>query len=453
MASITGKEFTFPEFFKACGIDNSDITLLSSRNTLVFDKEGDLWIELAASESQKPCENEEKKPLAAGDNDKDSTDFKRLYRFKVCSRAMRGASAYWNAVLFRPWLEGKPSDGSEWVVALEDDQPLPIAVLLAIIHGRPEQIPELNVGAHGAVAAVSGILSTADKYDLVRVLQPFVHNFVPHLDLDDKLDHLEHNEPSEYDYLEVLHTFNIAWHLGTVDCVERMLKDLSARISKKQLDALLGHAQDSPKIGSPLDIWKLLDGFKTYQETAIQTFLDFFHRSVECLANDETERGCMMPMLKGPRAAAVMSGDAPFLKDEAAMDRLLQRSKLQKRQCNALVLGQILGCVYHHGSKTIPKQAKDVETGLEELANYIADAFSLDTYHERQVFLPGHKDCTGTPLKEFARFESMQHPQDCYKPALEPGQLEWLRIRGEVLNTLCYVKKHGFKNRRHVYRA
>lgn len=269
MASITSKEFTFPEFFKACGIDNSDTTLLSSRNTLVFDKEGNLWIELAASESQKPCENEEKKPLAAGDNDNDSTDFKRLYRFKVCSRAMRRASAYWNAVLFGPWLEGKPSDGSEWVVALEDNQPLPIAVLLAIIHGRPEQIPELNVGAHGALAAVSGIFSTADKYDLVHLLQPFVHNFVPHLHLNDKLDHLEYNKPGEYDYLEVLLRLNIAWHLGTVDGMEWILKDLSAKISKKQLDALLDHAQDSPKIGLPLDIWKLLDDFRTYQETAI----------------------------------------------------------------------------------------------------------------------------------------------------------------------------------------
>lgn len=149
-----------------------------------------------------------------------------------------------------------------------------------------------------------------------------------------------------------------------------------------------------------------------------------------------------------------MSGDVPFLKDEAAMDRLLQHSKLQKHQCNALVLGQILDCVYHHGSKAIPKQAKDVETGLEELTNDIAYAFSLDTYHERQiVFLLGHKDCTGTLRKEFARFESEQHPQNCYKPALEPGQLEWLRIRGEVLNTLFHVKKHGFKNMRHLYRS
>jgi beta-xylosidase len=102
MAPTADKEFTVPEFFKAYGINSIGNTLLSSRNTVVLDKDGDLLIELNASDSQKSCGNEENRPPVADNSDSESTNLKRLYRFKVRSRTMRRASAVWNAMLFGP---------------------------------------------------------------------------------------------------------------------------------------------------------------------------------------------------------------------------------------------------------------------------------------------------------------------------------------------------------------
>jgi hypothetical protein len=298
-------------------------------------------------------------------------------------------------------LEGKRADSEEWVVAVEGDQPFPLAVVLAIIHGYPEQIPTLNADAHGARATVSSILSTADKYDVMRLLQPFVKKFLPYAEPQKKLDKLnEYDVLDEYDSLGVLYTLNIAWHLGAVDHMKQILRHLGVMMSRKQLNTLLGHAQDCPRLGIPLDICELLDGVRTYQEQAIQSYLDFFHGSVERRANGETEWSCKKPILEGPGAATVMNGAVSFLKDETAMDKLLQLYKLQQQQCNALLLGQIVDRVHHYGSKAFPKQAKKVETCLGTLIKDICRAFSLDGC-SKLIFLPGHEECTRTPCREF----------------------------------------------------
>ena len=55
------------------------------------------------------------------------------WSFRVCSAALRRASAVWKSMLFGPWVEAKPAEG-DWTVNLPEDNPESFNVLLAIFH-------------------------------------------------------------------------------------------------------------------------------------------------------------------------------------------------------------------------------------------------------------------------------------------------------------------------------
>lgn len=87
--------------------------------------------------------------------------------FKVCSAAMRRASPVWKKMLFGPWAESKPIDG-EWIVELPEDASWPTFILLMIIHGIFDQVPNVLT-----LQNLRAVLIVADKYDLVHVIRPW----------------------------------------------------------------------------------------------------------------------------------------------------------------------------------------------------------------------------------------------------------------------------------------
>jgi hypothetical protein len=92
--------------------------------------------------------------------------------FKVCSAAMRRASPVWKTMLFGPWKEAKPLQGS-WIVDLPEDKPWPMGIILAIIHGTFLEIPKSV-----SLSQLNDILIHTEKYDLIHIIGPWAGTWV-----------------------------------------------------------------------------------------------------------------------------------------------------------------------------------------------------------------------------------------------------------------------------------
>lgn len=86
--------------------------------------------------------------------------------YLVCSSAMRRASPVWKKMLFGGFRESKPAEG-DWVVALPDDDPDTLRILLDVIHanfaGSYLQLDVVGIYNH---------VILMDKYDMLRFMQP-----------------------------------------------------------------------------------------------------------------------------------------------------------------------------------------------------------------------------------------------------------------------------------------
>ncbi|KAI1388138.1 uncharacterized protein F4822DRAFT_303427 [Hypoxylon trugodes] len=88
--------------------------------------------------------------------------------FVVCSKALARASPVWKTLLYGGFAESIQPDrstGKEWIVNLPDDDAAAVQIILNILHYRFDEIP---ISAHT-------ILS--DKYDLTRLLRPWVRGW------------------------------------------------------------------------------------------------------------------------------------------------------------------------------------------------------------------------------------------------------------------------------------
>ncbi|KAK3290166.1 uncharacterized protein B0H64DRAFT_64298 [Chaetomium fimeti] len=184
-------------------------------------------------------------------------------------------------MLSGPWVERKPANGEESVVALPDEQPMAIAVLLAIVHERLDLVPTWSGKHvhHASFEAISSILSAADKYGLIPLFWPFVHEWVPHTKPS-------HYTCSEDDPLGPLYRLNIAWQLGQKEVVTETIWRFIFELPGDRLEALLAAAEDGPRIGMSLslrDVFRTITGFR---QDVTQSALDFFHEFMDGLSND-----------------------------------------------------------------------------------------------------------------------------------------------------------------------
>ncbi|KAK4239774.1 hypothetical protein C8A03DRAFT_13842 [Achaetomium macrosporum] len=90
--------------------------------------------------------------------------------FKVCSATLRRVSPVFKAMLFGTWIESKPPrhSGRQWMVSLPEDDPSAMRVILHIVHGHFDKVP-----ASSTSYALSDLVVTADKYDMLRCLRPW----------------------------------------------------------------------------------------------------------------------------------------------------------------------------------------------------------------------------------------------------------------------------------------
>jgi len=102
-------------------------------------------------------------------------------KFLVCSRALSRASPVFKQMLYGnpQWQESRPKDPSQlpWVVKLPDDNHDATKTLLEIIHSRFVYVSSTC----GKIEELYEILVVADKYDMTKLLRPWVQGWVTSL--------------------------------------------------------------------------------------------------------------------------------------------------------------------------------------------------------------------------------------------------------------------------------
>ena len=95
--------------------------------------------------------------------------------FVVCSRSLSRASPVFKCMLYGSFQESKPTDGSTpWVVHLPEDNGDAAELLLNAAHARFDRIPETL-----PLNAIYDALVFSDKYDMTRLLQPWIISWLP----------------------------------------------------------------------------------------------------------------------------------------------------------------------------------------------------------------------------------------------------------------------------------
>ncbi|KAK7444601.1 hypothetical protein Landi51_08413 [Colletotrichum acutatum] len=91
--------------------------------------------------------------------------------FIVCAKALARHSPVFKRMLFGGFKKSKPSksDSDDWVVELPGDETKPFEILLDIIHGLFEQVPELLT-----LDELTALLVLTDKYDVTSLTRPWV---------------------------------------------------------------------------------------------------------------------------------------------------------------------------------------------------------------------------------------------------------------------------------------
>jgi hypothetical protein len=120
----------------------------------------------------------------------------------VDSRALSRASPKLHAILSR---DGKKNDDS-WTFKLPEDDPLPFAILLNLIHTRFERIP-----ARVTLKQLYGICILTQKYNMTEVLRPVAERWYKNI-----------GRPSEGEYGLFFKRAFVTWELGFAEDLSEM---------------------------------------------------------------------------------------------------------------------------------------------------------------------------------------------------------------------------------------
>lgn len=113
-------------------------------------------------------------------------------------------------MLFGPWKEAKPTDGSAWIVEFPDDPAYPLRIIFYIIHGKFELVPP-----RPTIISIHKILILAHKYDITGIARPWCFQW---------LQTASEINPSAADVVRSLY---IAWELGDKHLFALRLEEIS----------------------------------------------------------------------------------------------------------------------------------------------------------------------------------------------------------------------------------
>lgn len=143
------------------------------------------------------------------------------YEFVVCSRTLARSSSVFCRMLYGGFAESNSTE-NKWIVNLPDDLPLPLFLILYIIHGLVDDLPKV-LGQD----ELYEVLVVTEKYDMTKVLWPCASAwFTPFK----KVESIVGNET----------LFWISWELGQKDVFSRFAKELMFNVGINAEGELLG---------------------------------------------------------------------------------------------------------------------------------------------------------------------------------------------------------------------
>lgn len=208
-----------------------------------------------------------------GDLRLDVGEDEEVQRFKVCSRTLSRASKVFKAMLYGNFIESRPSNKEqEWVVALPEDDPVPLATVLYIVHNQFSKVPDSVTREE-----LFNITVLTDKYDMTEVLRPWAKSWIKPL--------ASGSRPLGQKGDEAL--LWIAWELGHVDLFQRTLGHLQETCTldqhSKVLDRHGTRLEDNDHVKA-LGILGGKDGLETRRISRISSLLFCVDTKVNYLA-------------------------------------------------------------------------------------------------------------------------------------------------------------------------
>ncbi|KAK1963448.1 hypothetical protein LY78DRAFT_705150 [Colletotrichum sublineola] len=188
--------------------------------------------------------------INVGDKNKDKT---RVYEFVVCSRSLARWSSVLCAMLFSGFAESRPRNRAPWIIEMPEDSVSPMFLVLSIVHGHFQHIPE-KLDQHDLYQ----LLVVTEKYDMARILKPWASSwFQPYT--------LSHTPLSEGKAINLW----IAWELGHTETFQAYAEELVLKSRINDEGMLLdsdGIALDTYLFLEPPGI---IDRIKLIRETSI----------------------------------------------------------------------------------------------------------------------------------------------------------------------------------------
>ncbi|TDZ72080.1 hypothetical protein CTRI78_v001464 [Colletotrichum trifolii] len=127
--------------------------------------------------------------------------------FVVCSRTLGRSSPVLKMMLFGGFAESRPAENAgEWTVELPEDATEAMEIVLNIIHGRFNLVPDKL-----SLLRLYDVLTITEKYDMTVITRPWARSW---------MQAVKHHK-------ENAHLMCVAWELGDMEVYEEMYKKIT----------------------------------------------------------------------------------------------------------------------------------------------------------------------------------------------------------------------------------
>ncbi|KAK3400229.1 hypothetical protein B0T20DRAFT_180277 [Sordaria brevicollis] len=303
-------------------------------------------------------------------------------KFRVCSATLRRHSPVWKTMLFGPWKEAKPADGSEWVVELPDDPAFEMRITLYIMHGLFDQAPETLY-----IDRMFRLMILLNKYDMARIVKPWCTKWMP-------------SAESSFLPTHITESLYIAWEMGNESLFTFRLAQISINtqekgsglVFKEHLTTLNVQGitlQDEDHLGPP----DILDLISKIRKAVIEKIIAPVHEDLEARVDS-----------------------TPCCTQGTSWNTI------ERGLCDAAVLGSIHRGMIKHGGDILPKFSFCISESPVQLASWLFPLMAQIQTLQNSA----HQQCS---LKEkYSKYNKALQDSipEIVQQALKPGHKEYM---------------------------
>ncbi|KAI0014948.1 hypothetical protein F4780DRAFT_773877 [Xylariomycetidae sp. FL0641] len=257
---------------------------------VTIDEDGDLLLEVGQFQCPHVVAEDERLRTSSG-------------TFRVCSRTLSRCSPVMKKMLFGGFSEARRPSGQAWKIQLPEDDAKAMEVILNIIHSHFERIPTTDM----SLDTLYGITVLTDKYNLTRLLRPWVQQW-DYITKND-LGCGENMDRSDEGYLEK--RIWLAWELGDEERLQQFARDMAQFSNVDEDGALVNETNQVYRFDGLLDPPELLDLISHTRLQMLKAILGYMDEAVNCLVKGTLGHlQCREPRRGADPCHAVLLGSA-----------------------------------------------------------------------------------------------------------------------------------------------